>query len=204
VNYKFDGESAEYTVKDAHQFVPATFENFVWFTDAELAGQIHDSVPLFTGSIPLTGILSDQVCAALDSMLKERGVLGHAVATPSPATGPLQGVQFRVVEVNVQIAEIHFPGAAPERMPLLLTATKNLIGSSYIKSQVAIQVRQACLRVYGKLGFLKAQFAAPQTSISTKAPLSPQLLWTSPSKRAMLMCFRRPTGLETAQFLQPS
>jgi len=55
VNYKFDGESAEYTVADAEQFVPAVFENFVWFTDAELSSQVRSSVPLFTGVIPLTG-----------------------------------------------------------------------------------------------------------------------------------------------------
>jgi len=32
VNYQFDGRTAAYTVKDADEFVPVVFENFVWFT----------------------------------------------------------------------------------------------------------------------------------------------------------------------------
>jgi len=74
VNYQFDGRTAAYTVKDAEQFVPAVFENFVWFTDAELTARIRSSVPLFTGVIPLNGNLTDQVCTAIDSLLKAKGV----------------------------------------------------------------------------------------------------------------------------------
>ena len=63
-----------HTVKDAEQFVPAVFENFVWFTDAELTARIRSSVPLFTEVIPLNGNLTDQVCTAIGSLLKAKGV----------------------------------------------------------------------------------------------------------------------------------
>ena len=173
VNYKFDGESAEYTVADAEQFVPAVFENFVWFTDAELSSQVRSSVPLFTGVIPLTGNLSDQVCAALDSLLKEKGVPGHTIATTNPTIGEVQMMQFRIVGINVQISGISFPGAAPDRLSLLQAATKNLIGTTYMKSSLTQQVRQTCLRVYGKLGFLKAQLGAPHTELTRQDPAQP-------------------------------
>jgi outer membrane protein assembly factor BamA len=175
VNYKFDGESVEYTVADADQFVPAVFENFVWFTDADLGSYIRNLVPLFTGVVALSGNLPDQVCAALDSLLKEKGIPGQTVATPNPAIGDVQAVQFRVAGVNVQIAEISFSGATPDRLPLLQAATKNLIGSIYMKSSFAQQVRQSCLRVYGRLGLLKAQFGVPQIELVLQSSVQPTI-----------------------------
>jgi len=173
VSYKFDGETAEYMVVDAEQFVPATLENFVWFSDAELISRIHNRVPLFTGTIPMTGNLADEVSAELDSILKTKGIPGHTVAAPVPATGQPQAIQFRLTGLNVQIAEVRFQGAAADRIPLLQTATKNLIGTPYLKTPIAGQLRQACLRVYGKLGFLKAQFGEPEPSVVNENPTQP-------------------------------
>jgi outer membrane protein insertion porin family len=175
VNYTFDGLVAEYTVADAEQFVPATFENFVWLSEAELAARLHDSVSLFAGNIPLTGNLSDQICTTLDSILKEKGVPGHAVAKMTPPTGPAQAVQFQVEGINVQIYEIRFPGANATRLQQLQAETKSLVGTTYFQSPVAIQLRQACLRVYGKLGFLKAQFAARRFVLSNSNPAQPEI-----------------------------
>jgi outer membrane protein assembly factor BamA len=173
VNYQFDGRTAAYTVKDAEQFVPAVFENFVWFTDAELTARIRSSVPLFTGVIPLTGNLTDQVCAAIDTLLKEKGVAATAVATSVPATGQMKELQFRMSGLNVQIAEIRFPGATADHIPMLQAEIKNLVGSTFILSSTAGQLRQAGLRTYGKLGFLKAQFGTLAVKLADESPTHP-------------------------------
>jgi outer membrane protein assembly factor BamA len=174
VSYRFDGETADFTVADAEQFVPASFENFIWFSDADLIQRVHSSVPLFLGNVPLGGNLSDQVSAALDAILKEKGIQGQSVsALQSSPTGQPQAMQFHIDGVNVRIAEVRFPGASPDRIPLLQAATKALLGANYFKSPVAEQVKRATPPVYGKLGFLKAQAGALKTVILKDDPAQP-------------------------------
>ena len=173
VKYQFDGVTAEYTVKDAEQFVPAVFEDFVWFKDAELTGLIRESVPVFTGVIPLTGNLADQVCTRIDTLLKNKGIPATAVANSAPATGPLQEVRFRASGLTVKIAEIRFPGATADHASLLQDSVKNLVGSTFTRTSAATQLRQAGLRTYGKLGFLKAQFGTLAVKLADESLAHP-------------------------------
>ncbi len=165
VSYRYDGESADYTVVDAEQFAPAAFENFVWFSDTDLIQRLHDSLPLFDGKVPLSGDLSDQMSAVLDSILKEKGIQGHVISIMRGSlAGQLQAMQFRIEGVNAKIGEIRFPGSAPDRLPLLQSATKTMIGDEYMQTSAAGAIKQSIPQVYGKLGFLKAQFGVPSLS----------------------------------------
>jgi outer membrane protein insertion porin family len=153
-------------VVDAEQVVPATFENFIWFSDTELVEGVHAAIPLFKGSVPLTGDLADQITAALDSMLKQKGIAGHAVSMmQGTLSGQLQHMQFKVEGIDVKITEVRFPGASPDHTRLLQAATKVLIGEDYLRSNVAETVKRSAPGVYGRLGFLKAQFGAPKPVI---------------------------------------
>jgi outer membrane protein assembly factor BamA len=79
-SYSFSGGTADFTVVEAEQLVPASFENFIWFSDADLTQRVHSSVPLFLGDLSLAGNLSDQVAVALDAILKEKGIQGHTLS----------------------------------------------------------------------------------------------------------------------------
>lgn len=176
VGYRYNGESADFSVVDAQQFVPATFENFVWFSDAELNQRVHASVPLFNGSVPLSGSLADDVSSALDAILKEKGVQGHTGGTMSAKLGgPLQAMQFQIDGVTAKIVEIRFLGAAPERIPLFLEAAKKPAGDNYLQTFFANVIKFNAPQVYGKLGFLKAQFGAPKPVILKDDPVQPEV-----------------------------
>jgi outer membrane protein assembly factor BamA len=166
VSYRFDGESATFSLMDAEQLAPSTFENFVWFPDADLVQRVHDSVPLFNGSVPLSGNLADQVSAALDSILKQKGIQGHTASMMAgKLAGQLQAVQYRIDGVSVKIAEIRFPGADPSRVPLLMEAIKKPAGEDFQETFFAGAVKLNGSPVYGKLGFLRAQFGVPKAVI---------------------------------------
>src|SRR5215469_1793065 len=105
--------------------------------DPDLTARMHSAVPLFTGVIPPTGNLTDHVCAAIDSLLKEKGVPATAIAMSVSATGQLKEMRFRMSGLNVQIAEIRFPGATADHITALQAETKNLIGSAFIQSSTA-------------------------------------------------------------------
>ena len=52
-SYSSAGTKLELHVTDAAKFVPARFEDFVWFSDAELFQRIKQHAPLFDGQLPL-------------------------------------------------------------------------------------------------------------------------------------------------------
>ena len=179
VSYRFDGQVATYVVADSDQLVPARFENFVWFSDSELTQRIHDSVPLFSGSVPLGGDLRDQIAAALDSTLKEKEGRGRTVATPFPPSAPT-AMQFRVDGLKVAIGRIDFPGAAPERLAILQPAMKGFLGADYLRSATPEAITKRAVQVYGKLGYLKAQFNAAKVSVLKETADGPEIAMEVP------------------------
>lgn len=173
VQFRFDAGTADYLTVDSDQFVPATFENFVWFTDANLVARIHSAVPLFSGSIPFAGNLAEQVSAALDAILKEKGISGHTTSVlQDPVAGQTQTMQFHIDGVTAKIVEIRFPGAKPAHLPLLQAATNSLLSQPFSRSNVPNQLKVA-RPVYGKLGFLKAQFGEPRVVLLKDDPAQP-------------------------------
>jgi len=176
VGYRFDGRTAEYQVVDGTQFLAASFENFVWFSEAELIQRVHSSVPLFNGNVPVNGNLPDHICAALDVLLKEKGIQGRAATLlHGKLAGPMQSMQFEIDGVTAKIAEIRFPGAAPGRVPVLQDLIKGIAGENYLQSLFAEVVKQNAPRVYGQQGFLKAQFGTPKPVILKDDPAQPAL-----------------------------
>ena len=68
------GVEADFQVADAEKYLPAVFENFVWFSDQELQEAVHQAVPLFHGELPTSGNMSDDVSAALSKFLASKGL----------------------------------------------------------------------------------------------------------------------------------
>src|SRR6202140_29418 len=56
------------------KLVPANFENFAWFTDAELFGELKRRVPLFKGEVPLAGTLPDRIQETLQAILDQKQI----------------------------------------------------------------------------------------------------------------------------------
>src|SRR5215467_5388569 len=49
---------ADFQVTDAEKFLPAVFENLVWFNESELQAALHQDVPLYNGQLPTSGNMS--------------------------------------------------------------------------------------------------------------------------------------------------
>src|SRR5467141_461947 len=111
---------------DQSKLVPAHFENFVWFTDAELRTALQRRVPLFKQLLlPVAGSLPDRVSEALQAMLTEKqfpGRVNYLRESQDESGGPLSAIAYRVEEVSIRIRSVEFPGASPEQAALLTTA----------------------------------------------------------------------------------
>jgi len=172
-SYSSAGTKLELHVTDAEKFVPARFEDFVWFSDTELRQRINEHVPMFDGELPLAGRLADEVSDALQTMLVERAVPGHVdYMRFSRENGPVEALDFKVSEVLIRVRNIEFTGAGAAELPALQAAAQRLPDREYSRSRLNLLVQRQLLPVYHARGYLKATFAEPQPRPVSEAAAS--------------------------------
>jgi len=105
------------------KLLPASFENFVWFTPDELTAGIHAHVPLYRGVASDAGTLPDDIQSALQQMLVAKGInatLSHSILEPTNEH-PIRVISFRIDEPSVRILTAHVSMVAPQGAAAALT-----------------------------------------------------------------------------------
>jgi outer membrane protein assembly factor BamA len=165
-SYSSAGTKVEFHVNDASRFVPAHFEDFVWFTEAELRQRIKQHAPLFDGELPVFGRMADQVSDVLQAMLVENAIPGHVeYVRTGKADGPVDAINYHVTDVLIQVRKIEFTGAGEAEIPALEAAAGRLPDREYSRERLAQLVQKQLLPVYYARGYLKAQFGEPQPKV---------------------------------------
>jgi outer membrane protein assembly factor BamA len=165
-SYSSAGTKLELHVIDATKFVPVHFEDFVWFTDAELRKRVKEFAPLFDGEVPLFGRMADQVSDVLQAMLVENSIPGHVeFQRTGKADGPIESINYHVTDVLIQVRKIEFTGAGEAELPALEAAGERLPDREYSRARLTQLVQKQLLPVYYARGYLKAQFGEPQPKV---------------------------------------
>jgi outer membrane protein assembly factor BamA len=161
---------------DKSKLVPASFENFVWFTDAELLAALQQRVPLFKQFLPASGRLPDEVTHALQALLSEKHYAGRVdfLREAKERGGDLIGIVYRVEEISVRIRNVEFPGASPEQAVFLTNAARTLGGSEYSRSRLVLISQHDFLPLYLQRGYLKAAFGPPEPQVVTESESKPE------------------------------
>jgi outer membrane protein assembly factor BamA len=105
------------------KLLPASFENFVWFTPDELTAGIHAHVPLYRGAASDAGTLPDDIQSALQQMLAAKGItatLSHTILEPTNEH-PLRVISFRIDQPSVRLTTVHLSMLAPQEAAAALT-----------------------------------------------------------------------------------
>jgi outer membrane protein assembly factor BamA len=171
-DYSAQGTKGEFRVKDSPDFVPARFENFVWFSDQKLAEELHARIPLFHGELPIRGDLADQVSLALQAMLIENKIEGRAdYMRAGLEGGPTEAFDFSVTGRPVTIRDVKFEGADPGGVfSSLQAASQELSGKEYSRDTIRAEAEKSCLRFYLQRGYLKAAIGNPEASVVKSDP----------------------------------
>jgi len=165
-SYSSAGTKLELHVTDAAKFVPARFEDFVWFSDAELRTRIKQYAPLFDGQLPLFGRLADEVSDVLQAMLVENSIPGHVeYRRAGKENGPVESINYRVTDVLIRVRNIEFTGAEAGELPALEAAAGRLPDHEYSRTGLNQLVQRQLLPVYYGRGYLKAEFGEPQPKV---------------------------------------
>jgi outer membrane protein assembly factor BamA len=169
--YSSEGTKLTFHVVDADKFVPAHFGDFVWFSDSELLQKLHERIPLFTGDLPTSGRLPDQVSDVLQALLVENNIPGDVQYLRSTdKDGKLEAVDYTVANIVIQIQHVKFPGAGPEELPQLQAAAEKLTGADYYHALLGTFTEKRVLPIYHERGYLKAACAAPQPKVVKPTP----------------------------------
>jgi outer membrane protein assembly factor BamA len=165
-SYSSAGTKLELHVTDADKFVPAHFEDFVWFSDAELRQRLQQYSPLFDGQLPAQGRLADQVSDVLQAMLVENSVPGHVeYQRTGKADGPVDAIVYRVTDVLIRVRKIEFTGVGAAEVSALEEAAERLSSHEYSRSSLNLFAQRQLLPVFQERGYLKAAFGEPQPKV---------------------------------------
>lgn len=165
------GLSVTFRLTDAEKFLPCRFTNFVWFTEKELQDELRSRVPLFAGEVPLTGNLPDQLDAALENLLKTRGIPGtvhHSMF--GREGGPIEAVRFRVRGAQILIRRVEFTGAGAVDLNALQAAVKPLHETDYDQSFVSAFAANNVRPLYWEKGYLQVACDEPSAALIKDAP----------------------------------
>jgi outer membrane protein assembly factor BamA len=165
-SYSSAGTKVEFHVTDVDKFVPARFEDFVWFTDEELRRRIKEHVPLFNGELPLSGRMPDEVSDVLQAMLVENAIPGHVeYVRAGKADQPIEAISYSVSDVVIRVRNIDFTGVAEAELPALDSAAQRLPEHQYSRSRMNLLVQRQLLPVYYARGYLQAAFGEPHPKV---------------------------------------
>jgi outer membrane protein insertion porin family len=159
-SYSSAGTKVEFHVTDVNKFVPARFEDFVWFSDEEVRRRIKEHVPLFAGELPLSGRMPDEVSDVLQAMLVENAIPGHVEYQP------IEAISYSVSDVVIRVRNIEFTGAGEPERPALDAAALRLPEHQYSRTRLNLLVQHQLLPVYYARGYLKAAFGEPQPKVA--------------------------------------
>ena len=138
------------------QLSPVAFDNFIWFTDEELAAAIKREVPSFNGLAPNAGDTNEAIKKALQNLLAERKLPGEVEYNLTEHEH-----LFRVEGVPMKICTIHFPGAQNVAEQKLIQATRSSMDPEYSRQSAKTFPKYGLYPIYRELGYLRASFGVP-------------------------------------------
>ena len=150
------GVEADFQVADAEKFLPAVFENLVWFSENELQSALHDAVPLYNGQLPTSGNMSDELSAALTKLLASKNLPSEVTYMLAAEFGQLPtSYKFKVANANLKVSDITLAGATHMLPEQWAKAVEPLKGTLYLRSDVAKVLEKNLVPVYQQHGYLK-------------------------------------------------
>ncbi|MFZ3332971.1 MAG: POTRA domain-containing protein [Candidatus Acidiferrales bacterium] len=160
--------TAKFGVTETKGVLPCIFDNFVWFSDADLDRELRRRVPLYTGESPVRGDTVDQIRGALQDFLRANGISGDVSEIPCGPFGKLVGLLFHVDGISQPIKSIAFSGEAAVSDKQLLVASTSLANQEFSVTNVASYASSALLPLCYERGYLRSQFGRAKVS-----PLDP-------------------------------
>jgi len=159
VTFSFDNVSLIYRLEPApaKYFLPARYDNFVWWTTDEITAELHRRHPLFTTLVPQSGTMQDALVADLTAMLAAKGITATVNATPGssvPNNPTIDCVHFSIVSPPVRVRTIEFADLSPELAAKLEGVRNANQGQDYLETDTPAALKIAVTDAIQDEGYL--------------------------------------------------
>jgi outer membrane protein insertion porin family len=173
VHYRFSSQSQnitlEFQVADAPT-VPVAFDNFPWFTDEQLAGNLRQFLGLFDGTAPQQGDYVDHIGDEIDRLLAAKGVPGkveHQLVQRPDGDGMEQ--QFHLTGPSIRVASVSFTDPLATQNLGIQQRLADLVGRPYSRYALKVFLNEQVRPVFLSQGFVRASFGQPKVSFAANA-----------------------------------
>ena len=157
------GEQATVTFKveeKVEKGLRVVFDNFVWFSDEELANVIRRDIPSYDGTALDAGNITDSIKLILQRLLEEKKI--HGLVEYMPASDP-SGAEaahvYTVKGVDIPVCEVAFTGASAIKDGELKENSKPILNEGYSRGIVVGFANIKLGDLYRQRGFLRAHFS---------------------------------------------
>jgi outer membrane protein assembly factor BamA len=154
------------TPSASNQLQPVHFSNFVWWQPAELETLLEAKVPAYHGKLPLAGTLTDQVKAALVTLLQTKGV--DATVDAHQTGFAADSVTLSITSPAIVVGDLHLENALPALQPQLTRVQHRLQGQDFDIAETSRAVQDSVNDVYMDAGYLAVNTSAPTYSAPHK------------------------------------
>jgi outer membrane protein insertion porin family len=156
--------NVDFQVTEVSKLLSCEFDNFVWFSDAELDKTLRNRVSFYAGGVPESGTTAEDVRVALRDVIRANGVAGDVTAIPSVLGlgQPVSAFVYSVTGVAMPIRSVRFAGAEAIPPSNLEAASSPIIGRDYSVSYVSQFAAAGLVPLYRKHGYLRARFEKPE------------------------------------------
>ncbi len=154
------------TPSGSSQLQAAHFSNFIWWQPAELETLVESRVPAFHGQLPLAGTLTDQVEAALVSLLHAKGV--DAEVSTHETGSAADAITLSITSPSIVIDEVHLQNQLPSLARQLKSLELRLHGQEFDVAESARTLQESITNIYQDAGYLDVSITDPAYSAPHK------------------------------------
>src|SRR5258708_7090696 len=163
LNYRYRALRADievvFAAQEAQWSIPVVFDNFIWFSDAEIAAAVEKELPTFDGTAPDSAKAVDSISKVLQRLVQERSLSGQIEYTPSfEAAGRNKQHIFKIEGIKLKLCSLRIAGASAVPENELIKRSKPLLQGEDSRSFLYAFFRENLVPIYRELGDLHQNF----------------------------------------------
>ena len=203
VAFKFDGQDLIFLLTPSSDLFPVQLENLPLNPGEDLDRKIHELVPLYHGKVPAEGGLTDEVGAALQKALAEKGLQVTVVATTSAdlSTHKVNAVSYSITSLPVNVGIASVDGVSDTFQPRVRAVLAEAAKNSFSTMETDANLERAVEQYYSDQGYAaaKAQVTQGEPAIASGSIVVPFAVHVAEGHSYKVTSIQLPDGAPVTQ-----
>ena len=170
VNFKYDTHNDNLVVTfhiEENPRLPASYDNFPWYSDSELDDAVRKELPFYDGHLPQAGQVVERAAAALKAFVAARAPqveITHQVVLSPLSDGSEQ--QFTVEGPALKISKLEFSDPKLPEDLAVRAHIGEIAGKPYSRMTINVFLAEQIRPIYQQQGYLQAKIGPAEVRLS--------------------------------------